>query len=76
MNATLTRTERKTKRRIGHAVTNFEMPSDEMLRWYHEACQQYANIPVGTFEEESKDCITLDEFSKLWEEAINRKFPN
>ncbi len=27
------------------------------------------------FEEEAKDCITLDEFSKMWEESINRLIP-
>ena len=30
----------------------------------------------ASFEEESKDCITLEEFSKLWEESINRLIPN
>ena len=29
-----------------------------------------------SFEEESKDCITLDEFSKMLEESINRIMPN
>jgi len=29
-----------------------------------------------SFEEESKDCITLEEFSKMWEESINRLIPN
>ena len=24
-----------------------------------------------SFEEESKDCITLEEFSKMWEDVIN-----
>jgi hypothetical protein len=71
MNTTL----KQTKRRTGHVLTNFaQRPSDEMLRWYQEACRQAG--PVGTFEEESRDCITLDEFSQLWEEAINRQFPN
>ena len=29
-----------------------------------------------SFERESKDCITLEEFSKLLDEAINRLIPN
>ena len=29
-----------------------------------------------SFEEEAKDCITLDEFSKLLDEAINRLMPD
>ena len=29
-----------------------------------------------SFEEESKDCITLEEFSKLLDEAIIRLIPN
>ena len=28
-----------------------------------------------SFEEESKDCITLEEFSELWKESINRLIP-
>ena len=32
--------------------------------------------PKMSFEEESKDCITLDEFSKLLDEAIIRLVPN
>jgi len=30
----------------------------------------------NSFEEESKDCITLDDFSKLLDEAINRLMPD
>ena len=29
-----------------------------------------------SFEEESKDCITLEEFSKLLDEAIMKLIPN
>ena len=28
-----------------------------------------------SFEKESKGCITLEEFSKMWEESINRLIP-
>ena len=28
-----------------------------------------------SFEEEAKDCITLEEFSMMWEESINRLIP-
>jgi len=28
-----------------------------------------------SFEEEAKDCITLEEFSRIWEESINRLIP-
>ena len=31
---------------------------------------------ISSFEEESKDCITLDDFSKLLDEAILRLIPN
>ncbi|MCL1937010.1 MAG: hypothetical protein FWF52_01265 [Candidatus Azobacteroides sp.] len=32
--------------------------------------------PQMSFEEESKECMTLDEFSKLLDEAIMRLIPN
>jgi len=35
-----------------------------------------ATKPKLNIEEELKDCITLDEFSKMWEESINRLIPN
>ena len=30
----------------------------------------------ASFEEESKDCITLEEFSRMWDESIRRLIPN
>jgi hypothetical protein len=30
----------------------------------------------NSFEEEAKGCITLEEFSKMWDESIRRLIPN
>jgi len=38
-------------------------------------CEEPTRINQLSFEEESKGCITLEEFSKLWEESINRLIP-
>ena len=43
-----------------------------------EVCEDatpYKRKSQRSFEEESKDCITLEEFSKMWEESINRLIP-
>ncbi len=43
----------------------------------NEVCEPQAKYGRQmNFEEEAKDCITLEEFSKLWEESINRLIPN
>lgn len=41
-----------------------------------EAPALYDAEAQPSFEEEAKDCITLEEFSKMWEESINRLIPN
>ena len=38
-------------------------------------CEDFAN-PEISFEEESKDCISLEEFSNRIDEAIRRLIPN
>ncbi len=41
------------------------------------ACEESSSLkPQLSFEEEAKDCITLERFSKMWEESINRLIPN
>ena len=35
----------------------------------------YKRKSEKTFEEEAEGCITLEEFSKMWEESINRLIP-
>jgi hypothetical protein len=35
----------------------------------------YKRKSQKSFEEEAKNCITLEEFSKMWEESINRLIP-
>ena len=40
-----------------------------------EPVAPYKRKSERTFEEEAKDCITLEEFSKMWEESINRLIP-
>ncbi len=35
----------------------------------------YKRKSERTFEEEAEGCITLDEFSKMWEKSINRLIP-
>jgi hypothetical protein len=77
MNTTLTRTEKKSKRKASPLLVGFvqeQMPDDEMLRWFYESPEHHRKI--GTFEEESKDCITLEEFSKLLDIAIEKRFSN
>jgi len=32
--------------------------------------------PQMSFEQASKDCITLEEFSRRWDESIRRLIPN
>ena len=40
-------------------------------------CEEAFSLkPKKSFEEVSKDCITLDEFSKLLDDAIIRLVPN
>ena len=41
-----------------------------------EEAVPYKSKSQKSFEEESKDCITLEEFSKLLDEAIIRLVPN
>jgi hypothetical protein len=41
-----------------------------------EPAASYKSKLRKSFEEEAKDCITLEQFSKLWEESINRLMPD
>ncbi len=39
-------------------------------------CEESPSLkPQMSFEDEAKDCITLEEFSRMWEESINRLIP-
>jgi hypothetical protein len=41
------------------------------------ACEPAISLkPQMSFEEEAKDCITLEEFSRKLDEAIRRRMPN
>ena len=40
-----------------------------------EDAAPYKRKSEKSFEEEAKDCITLEEFSKMWKESINRLIP-
>ena len=44
----------------------------------HVVCEDTVHYKTkwNSFEEEAKGCITLDEFSKLLDEAIIRLIPN
>ena len=55
--------------------------TEEELDYFTTVPQMVCEEPVSmkpelSFEEESKDCITLEEFSKLWDESIRRLMPN
>jgi len=40
-------------------------------------CEEKVSLkPKKSFEEESKGCITLDQFSKMWDESIRRLIPS
>ena len=49
--------------------------AEEELDYLTDVPQAVAEESEKSFEEEAKDCITLEEFSKLWSESINRLIP-
>jgi len=40
-------------------------------------CDEFVSLkPQKSFEEESKDCVTLEQFSEMLDEVIDRLIPN